>query len=159
MNDQLHLSRNNTPCTAVCVCVCARTLGDVKEKEKDREREPQRRSEEVLLRAQSGFFLCWCAARGALFWNASVGVMALGSSETFPFCLKGGEKDASLLEHSMAPLHQNNEKVAEAESDRQRVPSSLMMRADRISLLYNNTTQNRRRCYSDGFICSLLLRV
>ena len=58
VNNQLHLSLNRTPCkhVPVCVCVCARQREGEREERKREIAWPQRRTQEVLLRAEREFF-------------------------------------------------------------------------------------------------------
>lgn len=138
-------------CVGGWVELCGRGI------ERNKER-PQRRAPEVLLRAASGFFpplLCG-SGHSPLKWFCQL--MALASSETFPCSLKGRENASLLVDGSSGAmafictallLHQNNEKVAKAESDCQSasaVRDSGWQDGDSIYLVRNNAKLSQNHC-------------
>lgn len=118
-------------CTTLSLYVCQRG--------QERARAwPQRRTQEVLLRAERGFFFVYCFGQSLQKWLCWV--MTLGSSETFASCLKRGE-NAFLPLYLSSPAttafnfvaswpRKNNEKVAKTQSHCQR-PSARFEPADR----------------------------
>lgn len=127
-----------------CVCVCVGV-------EKERQRGHRGELKRSRWGQREAFFLSVSSSRQSLLkWLC--GAMALGSSETFLCCLKRGE-NASLLVYkrttatmafSSAALlpHQNNEKVAKAESDCQSTSTTHWagwQDGDSVCLVYNNT--------------------
>lgn len=126
---------------------------------RERQKEwPQRTPPEVLLRAESGFFSATVRLR-AFFSEMVLSADGIScSSETFLCCLEGRENASLLVDLSSAAvafscaallLHQNNEKVAKAESDCQGASAACDSGwRDGVSMYLgcNNTKLSQKHC-------------